>query len=54
LVLHWTTSPKKYCISTGTLLRAVHKLRWQDFGFFWPPTLLRWHLLCYKLKIFSI
>jgi hypothetical protein len=27
LVLHWTTSPKKYCISTGTLLRAVHKLR---------------------------
>ena len=25
----------------------VHKLRWQDFSFFWPPTLLRWHFLWY-------
>ena len=23
------------------LLGAIHKLRWQDFGFFWPPTPLR-------------
>ena len=27
---------------------AVHKLRWQDFGFFWPPTHLRLHFLPYK------
>ena len=23
-------------------LGAVHRLRWQDFGFFWPPTPLNW------------
>ena len=22
---------------------VVHKLRWQDFVFFWPPTPLHWH-----------
>ena len=29
-------------------LGAVHKLRWPDFNFFWQPTLLHWHCLCYK------
>ena len=28
--------------------RVVHKLRWQDFGFFWPPTPLCWHFLWYE------
>ena len=32
------------CYTTG----AVHKLRRQFFGLFWPPTLLRWHFLPYK------
>ena len=27
---------------------VVHKLRQQDFGFFSPPTPLRWHFLWYK------
>ena len=27
---------------------VVHKLRWQDFGFFWPPTPLRWQFLRYE------
>ena len=31
-----------------TTLWVVHKLRWQDFRFFWPPTLLRWLFLPYK------
>ena len=30
------------------LIRAVQKLRWQDFGFFWPPTPLCWHFLWYE------
>ena len=29
-------------------LGCVHKLRRQDFGFFWPPTPLRWHFLWYE------
>ena len=29
-------------------LGVVHKLRWQGFGFFLPPTPLRWHFLCYE------
>ena len=36
---------------------VVHKLRWQDFGFFGPPTLLHWHVLWYerwqKMDIFG-
>jgi hypothetical protein len=31
-----------------TTLGDVHKLLWQVFGFFWPPTPLRWHFLPYK------
>ena len=27
---------------------VVHKLRWQDFDFFWPPKLLRWHFIWYE------
>ena len=27
---------------------VIHKLRWQFFGFFWPPTPLRWHFLTDK------
>ena len=27
---------------------VVHKPRWQDFGFSWPPTPLRWYFLWYK------
>ena len=30
------------------VLGAVHKLRWQDFCFFWPPTPLRLHFLWYE------
>ena len=29
-------------------LGGVHKLRLQDFGFFWPPTPLRLHFLWYE------
>ena len=29
-------------------LGGVHKLCWQDFVFFWPPTPLRWHFIPYK------
>ena len=39
------------------ILGVVHKLRWQDFGFFWPPIPLRWHFLPYerwqKVEIFG-
>ena len=27
----------KWCNQTIITLGAVHKLRWQDFGYFWPP-----------------
>ena len=37
--------PKVNC---SRILRVVHRLRWQAFGFFWPPTPLRWHFLRYK------
>ena len=38
-----------YLISTWfNNLGVVHKLRWQDFGFFWPPTPLGWHFLWYE------
>ena len=37
---------------------VVHKLCWQDFGFLWPPTPLRWHFLHYecwqKANIFGL
>ena len=33
-------------VSSG--LGVVHKLCWQDFGFFWPPTPLCWHFLWYE------
>ena len=29
-------------------LGVVHKLRWQDFGFFWSPTPLCWNFLPYE------
>ena len=29
-------------------LGVVHKLRWQDLCFFWPPTPLCWHILWYE------
>ena len=29
-------------------LRVIHKVRWQLFVFFWPPTPLCWHFLPYK------
>ena len=39
-------------------LRVVHKLHWQDFGFFWQPTPLCWHFLLYecwqKVHIFGL
>ena len=34
--------------STYVYLEGVHKLRLQDFDFFWPPTPLRLHFLWYK------
>ena len=38
--------------------RVVHKLRRQDFGFFWPPIPLPWHFLPYecwqKVDIFGL
>ena len=44
--------------SRSQFLGVVHKLRWQDFGFFWPPTPLRWHFLPYecwqKVDIFGL
>ena len=40
--------PSKKVPNVGFQLGVVHKLRWQDFGFFWPPTPLRWHLLQYE------
>ena len=33
---------KIHQVSTHAL-GVIHKLRWQDFCFFWPPTPLRWH-----------
>ena len=34
-------------------IRVIYKLRWQDFGFFWPPTPLRWHFLwCVCVRLF--
>ena len=35
-------------ILTPYVLGVVHKLRWQEFGIFWPPTPLCWHFLWYK------
>ena len=34
--------------SQTTFTNYVHKLRWQNFGFFWPPTPLSWHFLWYE------
>ena len=38
-------------------LGVVHNIRWQNFGFFWPPTPLCWHFLPYecwqKVEIFG-
>ena len=28
----------KVFLIIALLIRVVHKLRWDDFGFFWPPT----------------
>ena len=30
------------------LYGVFHKLHWQAFAFFWPPTPLRWHFPWYK------
>ena len=35
-------------------LGGVHKLRWQGFGLFGPPTHLRLHFLPYKRWLFGI
>ena len=44
--------------ATYITLGVVHKLCWQDFGFSWPPTHLRWHFLWYeswqKVDIFGL
>ena len=40
-------SQQIFCL-TCFYLGVVHKLRWQDFGFSWPPTPLRWQFLSYK------
>ena len=34
-----------FFMHVGVTLGAVQKLRWQIFGFFWPPNPLRWQFL---------
>ena len=55
--LKWFIATGRYCLPLFHMIKEgdtnfVHKLRWQVFGFFWPPTALQWQFLPYKSSHF--